>query len=79
MVAKKIFFRLSSDIVPNDGQYPPHKEHHQKYLLATGPMCRFACDLQPMLKVLAGHENVGRLLNIDTAVCVKKDFLQNLR
>lgn len=56
------------DIVPNDGQYPPHQEHHQKYLLATGPMCRYAVDLQPMFKVLAGPENLPRLLNFDTPV-----------
>ena len=59
---------LRIDIVPNDGQFPPHREHHQKYLLATGPMCRYAVDLQPMLKVLAGPENIDRLLNIDTPV-----------
>jgi fatty acid amide hydrolase 2 len=54
--------------VPNDGQYPPHKEYHQKYLLSTGPMCRYACDLQPMLKVLAGPEYIERLLHIDVPV-----------
>lgn len=59
---------LFLDIVPNDGQYPPHKEFHQKYLLSTGPMCRYACDLQPMLKVLAGAENIERLLHIDLPV-----------
>ncbi|CAF3520795.1 unnamed protein product [Rotaria sp. Silwood1] len=58
----------SPDIVPNEGQYPPHKDHHQKYLLATGPMCRYACDLQPMLKVLAGSENVNKFVDIDTSV-----------
>ncbi len=31
-------------------------------------MCRYACDLQPMLKVLAGLENVERLLHIDVPV-----------
>ena len=31
-------------------------------------MCRYACDLQPMLKVLAGKENIERLLNIDAPV-----------
>jgi fatty acid amide hydrolase 2 len=64
----KIFFFIKIDIVPNDGQYPPHKDYHQKYLLSTGPMCRYASDLQPMLKVLAGPEYIERLLHIDVPV-----------
>ena len=31
-------------------------------------MCRYACDLQPMLKVLAGSDNIERLLHIDVPV-----------
>jgi hypothetical protein len=31
-------------------------------------MCRYACDLQPMLKVLAGAENIEKLLHIDISV-----------
>jgi hypothetical protein len=31
-------------------------------------MCRYACDLQPMLKVLAGHEHIDKLLNIHNSV-----------
>ena len=31
-------------------------------------MCRYAIDLQPMLKVLAGPENIERLLHIDVPV-----------
>ncbi|CAF3122714.1 unnamed protein product [Rotaria sp. Silwood2] len=64
--------KTSPDIVPNDGQYPPHKDHHQKYLLATGPMCRYTCDLQPMLRVLAGSENIHKLIDIDTPVDLSK-------
>ena len=56
------------DIVPSDGQHPPHKEHHQKCLLATGPMCRYASDLSPMLRILAGPENLTKLVDIDTPV-----------
>ena len=65
-------FLVLLDIVPNDGQYPPHKDYHQKYLLSTGPMCRYAMDLQPMLKVLAGPENIQRLLHIDVPVNLSK-------
>ncbi|CAF1079220.1 unnamed protein product [Adineta ricciae] len=64
--------KTTPDIVPNDGQYPPHKDFHQKYLLSTGPMCRYACDLQPMLKVLAGSQNIERLLHIDVPVNLSK-------
>jgi len=35
-------------------------------------MCRYASDLQPMLKVLAGKENVERLLHIDVPVDLSK-------
>lgn len=62
------FSRLNLDIVPNDGQHPPHKEHHQKYLLSTGPMCRYATDLTPMLRVLAGPTNLEKLININSPV-----------
>jgi hypothetical protein len=31
-------------------------------------MCRYACDLQPMLKVLAGHQHIHKLLNIHDSV-----------
>jgi hypothetical protein len=31
-------------------------------------MCRYASDLLPMLKVLAGPENIERLLHIDVPV-----------
>ncbi|UJR16507.1 hypothetical protein I4U23_003409 [Adineta vaga] len=64
--------KTTPDIVPNDGQYPPHKDFHQKYLLSTGPICRYACDLQPMLKALAGPENIERLLHIDVPVDLSK-------
>ncbi|CAF3277487.1 unnamed protein product [Rotaria socialis] len=64
--------KTTPDIVPNDGQYPPHKDFHQKYLLSTGPMCRYACDLQPMLKILAGSKNIEKLLHIDVPVDLSK-------
>jgi hypothetical protein len=35
-------------------------------------MCRYAIDLQPMLKVLAGQENIERLLHIDVPVNLSK-------
>ena len=39
-------------------------------------MCRYACDLQPMLKVLAGLDNIERLLHIDVPVSNYEIFLK---
>ncbi|XP_015113822.1 fatty-acid amide hydrolase 2 [Diachasma alloeum] len=47
-------------VVSNDGQYPSAQTDEQKDLLAIGPMCRFATDLKPILKILAG-ENAEKL------------------
>ena len=35
-------------------------------------MCRYAVDLRPMLRVLAGKENLERLLEVDTKVDLKR-------
>nr|XP_033803054.1 fatty-acid amide hydrolase 2 [Geotrypetes seraphini] len=42
-------------VVPNQGQFPNATEAN-KDLLSTGPMCRYAEDLEPMLRVMAGSE-----------------------
>jgi hypothetical protein len=52
-------------IVSNRGQHPfPSKE--QEDFLGVGPMCRFAADLLPTLKIIAG-KNIDRL-QLDTKV-----------
>lgn len=57
-------------VVSNDGQYPnPHCEDQDR-LLGIGPMCRYATDLAPLLKVLAG-ENAS-MLNLDAKVDISK-------
>ena len=35
-------------------------------------MCRYACDLQPMLKILAGREHIHKLLSIHEPVDLSK-------
>ncbi|KAL2079276.1 hypothetical protein ACEWY4_025020 [Coilia grayii] len=40
-------------VVSNDGQYPPCSGRQEDYV-STGPMCRYAEDLLPMLKIMAG-------------------------
>jgi len=64
--------KTTPDVVPNDGQYPPHKQYHQTYLLATGPMCRYASDLHLMLKVLAGEQYIPRLTHFNTPVDLRQ-------
>ncbi|XP_076232369.1 fatty-acid amide hydrolase 2 isoform X2 [Calliopsis andreniformis] len=47
----------SKGVVSNDGQYPSAHSEDQDRLLAIGPMCRYAQDLLPTLKVLVGKNN----------------------
>ncbi|XP_076371380.1 fatty-acid amide hydrolase 2-like isoform X2 [Tachypleus tridentatus] len=49
----------SSGILSSMGKYPPAHESICSYL-TTGPMCRYASDLKPLLKVLAGN-NASKL------------------
>ncbi|XP_029033097.1 fatty-acid amide hydrolase 2 [Osmia bicornis bicornis] len=60
----------SKGIVSNNGQYPSAQSEDQDRLLAIGPMCRYAQDLQPMLKVLA-HKNID-MLRLDEKVDMSK-------
>jgi fatty acid amide hydrolase 2 len=50
----------SVGLVPNEGQYPV-AENAALRLLATGPLCRRAEDLWPLLEILAGDEHTRRL------------------
>ncbi|KAL0970165.1 hypothetical protein UPYG_G00238270 [Umbra pygmaea] len=45
--------KTTPGVVSNDCQYPPPSGCHQDYL-STGPMCRYAEDLLPMLRIMAG-------------------------
>ncbi|KAB7495295.1 Fatty-acid amide hydrolase 2 [Armadillidium nasatum] len=58
----------SSGIVSNRGEEPEAVGALQNYLV-TGPMCRFACDLIPVYKVLASS-NV-HMLTLDKKVNLK--------
>lgn len=58
-------------IVSNDNQLPP-TSGRQHELLSTGPMCRYAEDLLPMLKIMAGA-------NADKLSLNKKVELKKLR
>ncbi|KAM7008506.1 fatty-acid amide hydrolase 2 [Passerculus sandwichensis] len=43
----------TTGVVPNDGQFPNAQGVRTSYL-CTGPMCRYAEDLEPVLRVMAG-------------------------
>uniref|UniRef100_A0A6Q2YE70 Amidase domain-containing protein n=1 Tax=Esox lucius TaxID=8010 RepID=A0A6Q2YE70_ESOLU len=45
----------TSGVVSNVGQFPP-ATGQQPGFLCTGPMCRYAQDLVPMLRVMGGHQ-----------------------
>ena len=40
----------SPNVVPNSGQFPDATGNRQQFL-CTGPMCRYADDLKPLLMV----------------------------
>lgn len=56
-------------VVSTEGMYPTVKGDREK-LLGVGPMTRYACDLIPMLKIMAGNK-VERL-RLDEPVDLKK-------
>lgn len=56
-------------VVSTEGMYPTVKGEREK-LLGLGPMTRYACDLKPMLKILAGPK-VDKL-KLDEPVDLKK-------
>lgn len=49
----KIRFYFISEVVSNDGQFPECSGLQNDYL-GSGPMCRYAEDLLPLLKIMAG-------------------------
>ena len=58
------------DIVSNRGQLPAAHGKVNSYL-TTGPLCRYATDLVPMFKVLAG-EKKAEMLQLDKPVDLRK-------
>lgn len=52
-------------LVPNTGQFPVAHNEARRYL-TTGPLCRRAEDLYPLLRILAGPDGIDHCL--DTAL-----------
>lgn len=63
-------------IVSNKGQWPETNGNIKLFALATGPMCRFACDLAPALKVLAADRAAGLRLDEPVNLSNLKFFYQ---
>uniref|UniRef100_A0A7N9AYM5 Fatty acid amide hydrolase 2b n=1 Tax=Mastacembelus armatus TaxID=205130 RepID=A0A7N9AYM5_9TELE len=61
--------RTTPGIVSCENQYPPFTATQEDYL-STGPMCRYAEDLLPMLKIMAGPN--AHMLSLNTKVDLKK-------
>ncbi|XP_059588629.1 fatty-acid amide hydrolase 2 [Alligator mississippiensis] len=59
----------TTGVVPNDGQFPNARGVRIDFL-CTGPMCRYAEDLEPMLRVMAGP-GVEKL-KLDEKVALEK-------
>ncbi|XP_034637454.1 fatty-acid amide hydrolase 2 isoform X1 [Trachemys scripta elegans] len=59
----------TTGVVPNDGQFPNALGVRTEFL-CTGPMCRYAEDLKPMLRVMAGPG--VRKLKLDEKVSLEK-------
>ncbi|KAH8386203.1 hypothetical protein KR200_001025 [Drosophila serrata] len=57
-------------VVSNKGQFPAPFSDEQNTFLGLGPMSRFAEDLRPMLKIMAGDK--APLLNLDKDVDLTK-------
>ncbi|XP_071801466.1 fatty-acid amide hydrolase 2-like isoform X2 [Asterias amurensis] len=62
----------SPGVVLNSGQFPTAGKERD-CMLGTGPMCRFAIDLEPMLRIMAGNYGLSKL-KLDNPV-----DLRNLR
>ncbi|XP_064489893.1 fatty-acid amide hydrolase 2-A-like [Ornithodoros turicata] len=57
----------SPGIVSNSGHFPVIVDIQAEFL-GTGPMCRYAEDLLPMMMALAGEDNAKRVLRLDQPV-----------
>ena len=67
---------VDTDVVPNEGQHPP-ATGGQVELLATGPMCRYAEDLLPALRIMAGPS--ASKLRLDARVSTTSSVMGAVR
>lgn len=62
---KYVYTTMLVGLVPSGGQFPLPTGQDME-LLTTGPMCRYATDLLPLLKVMSGPE--AKLAKLDQKV-----------
>lgn len=60
----------TTGLVSNKGQYPPARDDSLDFCLVAGPMCRYADDLSPMLRIMAA-DNLS-LVQLDEPVDFSK-------
>ncbi|XP_065199283.1 fatty-acid amide hydrolase 2-A-like [Sycon ciliatum] len=65
----------SPGLVPNDGQYPCATNAHSRKMLTTGPICRYAEDLELMLKIMATDPADIQCLTGHGFSCDEQSFL----
>uniref|UniRef100_A0A8C5I0K7 Fatty-acid amide hydrolase 2-B-like n=1 Tax=Gouania willdenowi TaxID=441366 RepID=A0A8C5I0K7_GOUWI len=61
--------KTTPGIVSTENHYPSCSGRHKEYV-SIGPMCRYAEDLLPMLKIMAGPK--ASMLSLNTKVDLKK-------
>lgn len=61
--------KTTPGVVSTENQYPPNSGRQSEYV-STGPMCRYAEDLLPMLRIMAGPN--AHMLSLNTKVDLKK-------
>lgn len=61
----------SRSIVSNDKMYPVLKTKEEEHMLGVGPMCKYACDLLPVMKLIVKEEKLKEL-RLDEPVDVRK-------
>uniref|UniRef100_UPI0037E8E1BE fatty-acid amide hydrolase 2-B n=1 Tax=Semicossyphus pulcher TaxID=241346 RepID=UPI0037E8E1BE len=60
--------KTTPGVVTSELQYPPNTGRHEEYV-SNGPMCRYAEDLVPVLKIMAGPN--AHMLSLDEKVDLK--------
>lgn len=61
--------KTTPGVVSCENQFPAPSGRQSEYL-SSGPMCRYATDLKPMLKIMAGPK--ADMLSLDSQVDLKK-------
>uniref|UniRef100_A0A7E4ULT7 Amidase domain-containing protein n=1 Tax=Panagrellus redivivus TaxID=6233 RepID=A0A7E4ULT7_PANRE len=64
--------KCSPGLISHNGIYPVNTSIYRKQMLSVGPMCRYAKDLAPLLRVLVGNDAADNKLKLGQRVPIKK-------